>query len=204
METPNYPPNNEASKKGKDQDKKLERVTSSEPVRKKKSIRKQFTETFIAGNAKSAIHYALLDILLPAAQDMVIGAVETLVRGDSPRRGGFRSSVQQQLGHIQYNQMQRPSRLSSSQRVLSRQARGQHNFDEIVLESRTEAEEVIDRLFDIVRQYDVASVAELYTLVGINSAHTDHKWGWTNLAGAGVSRVRGGYLLDLPNPHPLD
>lgn len=86
---------------------------------------------------------------------------------------------------------------------MSRQARAQHNFDEIVLQSRTEAEEVVDRLFEVVSRYGSASVADLYELVGLSSTHTDNKWGWDDLQGAGVSRVRGGFLLDLPEPEPL-
>jgi hypothetical protein len=72
-----------------------------------------------------------------------------------------------------------------------------------VLDQRAEAEEVIDRLFDVVSRYGSASVADLYELVGLDSTHTDHKWGWEELTGAGVSRIRGGYLLDLPEPEPL-
>jgi hypothetical protein len=87
---------------------------------------------------------------------------------------------------------------------LSREARAKHNFDEIVLNSRVEAEEVIDRLYDVVSRYESASVADLYELVGLSSTHTDHKWGWTDIRGAGVQRVRDGYLLDLPSPEPLD
>lgn len=87
---------------------------------------------------------------------------------------------------------------------MSRQARSRHDFDEVVLTSRTEAEEVIDRLFEVVSRYGTATVADLYELVGITGTHTDNKWGWTDLRGAGVSRVRGGYLLDLPEPQPLD
>jgi len=44
---------------------------------------------------------------------------------------------------------------------------------------------------------------QTYELVGLDSTHTDHKWGWEELTGAGVSRIRGGYLLDLPEPEPL-
>jgi hypothetical protein len=72
-----------------------------------------------------------------------------------------------------------------------------------VLTSRAEAEDVIDRLFDLVGKYDTASVADLYELVGFDSAHTDYKWGWTDLRGAGVAKVREGYLLDLPDPTPI-
>ena len=86
---------------------------------------------------------------------------------------------------------------------MSRQARARHDFDEIVLDSRVEAEAVIDRLFDLVSRYESATVADLYEIVGLSSTHIDHKWGWTDLRGAGVSRIRDGYLLDLPEPHSL-
>lgn len=209
MVNPDFPPNSEASKLGRTDDKNITRVTSGDAVRRKRSLRKQFLGTFIAGTPKAAFSYVLMDVLLPAAQDMVAEAFgqfgEKLFRGASRRHSsGGSTPYSGPTGFVQYNRQTTASRLTGPQRAMSRQARAQHNFDEIVLESRAEAEAVIDRLFDLVRQYDTASVADLYELVGFPSAHTDHKWGWTNLSGAGVSRVRGGYLLDLPDPHPLD
>jgi hypothetical protein len=209
MDHPEYPPNSEASKR-EPEDKNIERVTSGEVVRKKKSLRKQFSETFVAGDARSAVRYVLLDVLLPAAKDMIVEAgaqgIEKLIFGDSRRYRGSSPPQSGPTGYVSYNRYSGPMRsiMSSSQRVMSRQARARHDFDEIVLESRTEAEEVIDRLFDLVSRYESATVADLYELVGLASSHTDHKWGWTDLRGAGVSRVRGGYLLDLPDPHPLN
>lgn len=70
--------------------------------------------------------------------------------------------------------------------------------------TRVEAEEVIDRMFDLVSQYEMVTVADLYDLVGLANNYTDEKWGWTDIRGAGVSRIKGGYLLDLPRPEPLD
>ena len=87
---------------------------------------------------------------------------------------------------------------------MSRRARSQHDFDEVILDSRVEAEEVIDKLYEVVSRYGSATVMDLYELVGLPSSHTDNKWGWTSLRGAGVSRAHGGYLLDLPEPQPLD
>jgi hypothetical protein len=89
-------------------------------------------------------------------------------------------------------------------RTLSRGSRARHSFDEIVIQSRPEAEEVLDRLYDLISKYELARVSDLYSLTGFESSHTDYKWGWTELTGSGVSRVRsGGYLLDLPEPEPL-
>ncbi len=209
MENSEFPPNSEASKREIIYDKEVKRVTTGEVVRKKKSLRKQFSETFVAGDAKSAIRYVVLDVLLPAAKDMIVEAgsqgIEKLIFGESRRRGST-SPQSGATGYVQYNRMSgiMGSRLPSAQRALSRQARARHDFDEIVLESRTEAEEVIDRLFDLVSRYESATIADLYELVGLTAAHTDNKWGWTDLRGAGVSRTRAGYLLDLPDPQPLD
>ena len=205
---PEFPPNSEVSKQKQEKD--IQQVTKGEVVRKKRSLRKRFSESFVAGDAKSAIGYAVMDILLPAARDMVIdvieGGVEKLFRGDTYRRRGSTIPQSGPTGYVNYSRYSGPmggSRYSSPERVMSRQARARHDFDEIVLDSRVEAEEVIDRLFDLVSRYESASVADLYELVGLASNHTDHKWGWTDIRGAGVTRSRDGYLLDLPEPQPI-
>ena len=207
MNNSEFPPNSEVSKKGISDAKNISPVVTGSAVRRKKSLRKQFKETFVAGDAKTAISYVIFEVLLPAAKDMVVEAgsqgIEKLIFGESRRRGSTRPPSGP-TGHIQYNRYSSPSRLSGPERALSRQARARHNFDEIVLDNRSEAEEVIDQLFDMVSRYDAASVADLYTLVGLSHTHTDNKWGWTDLSGSGVSRIRGGYLLDLPEPEPLD
>lgn len=218
MDTPEFPPNSQASKKGVKNVKNLSPVVSGTATRRRKSLRKQFRETFVAGDARTAVHYVLFDVLLPSAKDTLVDAVasgfERWVFGEGRRRGSTRPQSGP-TGYVNYNRMMGPyssdysgspvmSRLSGHQRALSRRARARHDFDEIVLTERHEAEEVIDRLFDLVSQYESASVAELYELVGLGSNHTDTKWGWTDLTGAGITRIRGGFLLDLPEPEFLD
>ena len=208
MEHSEFPPNSDVSKREVIEDRGLQRVTTGEPVRRRKSLRKRFQEVFVAGDVKTAVSYTVFDVLLPAARDMVIESVqqgiEKLILGDSRRRG---STLPQSgpYGHVDYRRISMGrSPMTSAQRVMSRQARARHDFDEIILDSRAEAEEVIDQLLEVVSRYDAATVADLYELVGLASTHQDHKWGWTDLRGAGVSRARGGYLLDLPDPYPLD
>jgi len=207
MEIPDYPPNSDASKRQAQEDKNIKRVTSDEPIRRKKSLGKQFKETFVAGDAKTAVRYVMFDVLIPAAKDMIAEAgtqgIEKLIFGDTRRRGSTPPQAGP-TGYVSYNRYAMGNRQTAPQRVLSRQARARHDFDEIVLVSRVEAEEVIDKLYEVVSRYGAATVADLYELVGSPGTHTDNKWGWTNLRGAGVSRTRGGFLLDLPEPEPLD
>lgn len=87
---------------------------------------------------------------------------------------------------------------------MSRAARATHNFDEIILPTRREAEEVLNFLFDLLTRYDTVSISDLYELVGETGQFTDEKWGWNDLTGASVTRVRDGYLLNLPRPVTID
>lgn len=203
-----FPPN---SKRTRQEPKKVERVTSADAVRRKKPLGRQFRETFFGGDARTASQYVFLNVLIPSAKEMIVevgqSMIERIVYGEhrtARRRGGPPSGA---MGHVNYRGISsgsRPDDRPPMPRSVSRQSRARHNFDEIVLSSRPDAEEVLDRMFDLLSQYEQASVADLYELVGLEVTHTDHKWGWTDLHGAHVERLRsGGYLLDLPDPEPL-
>lgn len=198
-----FPPNRKTA-----EDKKVEQVTKGKVVQKKKSLRKQFAEVFVGGDAKTATQYTIFEVMIPAARDMIYEAVSEGFRNlmfGSTGGGRRRGASPPQAGPTGYQAYQKmyASNQSSPQRAISRTSRARHNFDEIVLESRKEAEIVLDNLYDILNKYDVVSVSDLYSLVGVQAQHTDQKWGWTTLQGAGVTRLRDGYLLDLPDPQPL-
>jgi len=204
-----FPPNSHKAKAdATPTDKRVEQVTSASAKRRKKSLGKQFKSTFVAGDIQSATHYVFFQVLLPSAKDMFVEAVssgiEKVIYGEArpgPRRGGMRPPSGPQ-GHIAYNRMGGAPNPRAPQ--ISQQSRARNNFDEIVLDSRTEAEEVLERLFELTSKYEAATLADLYALVGIDARHTDYKWGWRSLEGAHVSRIRtGGYLLDLPDPEEL-
>lgn len=192
--------------------KKVEKVAVGDVVRRKRSLGKRFKETFVGGNAKGVWEYVTLDVLIPAAKNMFADAfsegMERMIFGESrssSRRGGYRPGSQGGNGYVSYNRYSASSpRQEERTPTVSRRGRAAHDFDEIILGTRVEAEEVIDRLFDLVSQYELATVADLYTLVGVAGHYTDEKWGWTSLPGAGVTHVRNGYLLDLPKPEPID
>lgn len=192
--------------------KKVERVVVGDVKRRKKPLGKRVVEVFIGGNANNVWSYVAFDVLIPAAKEMVSEAVsqgiERMLFGDSSSRRGGRSRGASP-GYVSYN------RFSNStppwkrdeprpQPSMSKRGRATHNFDEIILATRVEAEEVIDRLFDLISRYETATVSDLYEMVGVSGDFTDEKWGWTDLRGADVTRIRGGYLLDLPRPEPLD
>lgn len=208
----NYPANSHkaregsaSSKESKAPEQRAQKVVTGEVVKRKKPLGKKIAETFAGDDAQNVGQYILFDVIIPAAKSMISDAVsqgiERMLFGDSKRRttnGGSRP------GYTSYNKMYSRDSDRTDGRSISRRARAAHDFDEIILTSRGEAEEVLDRLTDLIENYDVATVSDLYDLVGITGSFTDDKWGWTSLAGAGVSRVREGYLLNLPKTQPID
>jgi hypothetical protein len=153
----NFPPNSKKAQEGaREAPPRVERVTSGEAKRRRKPLGKQFKSVFFGGDAKSAGEYVFLHVLIPAIQDMIIDAgqtiVERVVRGETKTRR--RGPVHGGQGYVSYNQQfNRPPDIEGRARPISRRARARHDFDDIVLSSRAEAEEVIDRLFDLINRF---------------------------------------------------
>lgn len=215
----NYPPNSKKSQeearsrseKPAPEEKKVKKVISGEAVQRKKSLGRKIKETFTGDDMHSVGTFIVYDILVPSIKTMLSDVLnqgaDRMLFGDSrsrrvqPQRGGSRYT-----SDIRYDRMSHPAGRAgeSDRRDLSPRARANHDFNEVVLASRGEAEEVLDRLVDLIREYDVATVSDLYELVGITGSFADQKWGWSDLRGARVENVRGGFLLNLPRTRPID
>jgi hypothetical protein len=202
---------NPPPKDGEDEkaDKVILKVVTGEVVRRRKPLGNRFLETFFGGDVKGVTDYVIKDVLLPAAKDMIADAVNEGIqrmifgsdKGPTNRRGSNRSTN----GPVNYSRYSPTSKTQRDEpRNISRRARASHDFDEIILATRTEATDVIHSLDDLIGRYGIASVAELYELVGISSSHTDEKWGWTSMDRADITRTRSGYLLNLPATEPID
>jgi|SRR5688572_21389640 len=197
-----------------EQEKKVESVVTNIVEKRKKSLFKRFTEIFIGGDSKSVVQYVFSEVLIPQAKDMITEAAssgfERLIYGESrpPRRSPGRGNTGYSSGPTNYTRYavrgnnpigragaedRRPVHLGRSQTI-----------DDILLATRIEAETVLDRLYDLLKEYESASVADLYSLVGLTSSYVDQKWGWMDLHGSQVRRVRDGYILELPRTVSLD
>lgn len=181
----------------------VEKVIEGEVVRRKKPLTKRFKETFFSGDMSEVWRTIVVDVMVPQAKDMILDIVsqgaERAIYGEVRARGSRSSS----RNYTPYNRYS-ANMPKNEPRTISSRARAAHNFDEVVLPTRPEAEDVIERLYDLVSKYDFATVADLYSLVGIKPNYTDEKWGWTDLRGLGATRIKGGYLIDIPRPEPID
>lgn len=158
--------------------------------------------------------YILWDVLLPAAKstisDIISNGIEMVLYGEpGTKRRGSRLHRDRDRSYVSYNSMyDRPGRRSRQQQEEKPGGRGRgrsrHQFDDIIIESKPEAEEVLTVLVEAIEMYESCAVADLYEAVGLPTDFTDHKWGWFNLSSAYVKRDRFGYSLVLPKPEPLE
>jgi len=190
-----------------EQKERVGRVAQGQVIRRKKSLGRRAFDMF-GGDARNAGEF-IVTALIEAAKDAVVdgftGGIERMVFGEAsgrrPRRAGggmFTSGVQRP--HTNYQQ---PTTIR--QPTLSPRGRANFQFDEILLESRVEGDEIIATMIERIEQYGAATVRDLYDALGVESKWTEEKYGWTDLGYARVHRARGGgYLLDLPKPEPLE
>lgn len=202
------------SKKDREKSEKLEKkevveqVVTGTVIEKPKGIGYKFKTVFLGGDAKQVAMYVSTDVILPAVRnlivDMVTKGMENLVYGNRGygRRGPSINYSTSRFSDPRYaSPISRPydsARPSFAPPALPRGRQNRHDMNDIILETREEADIVIERLDDILSKYDVASLADLNAMLGLEGSHIDNKWGWTNLAGSGVRQTRQGFLLDLP------
>lgn len=192
----NYKPNSHRSKEAAAEAKK-----EIKPIAKAKTKKKnKLVDTFISEDAQNIKSYVLMDVLVPAIKkavsDIVTDGISMLLYGDTSH-GGRRSSNSSHVNYTRYSSDRRDDRGSSYRNT-------RYSHDDVILETRGEAEEVLDRMCELIDTYGVVSVADMYDLVGITCNYTDNKYGWTNLRNAEPVRVRDGYMLRLPKAGPID
>lgn len=180
-------------------EKKVEKVVTGKVTVKKKTAFSKFADSLIQEDIGSIRTYIFGDVLIPAVKklikDTVTNGIDMLLYGSaggsSRDRGGS--------SRISY------TRYSDRDRSTAREVRATYDYDDVIFESRAEAEEVLCKMDELIAVYRWASVADYYDLCDIQGTYTDNKYGWSNLRGASVIRTYGGgYTIKLPKAIPLD
>ena len=193
----NYPSN---SHKAREEvaEKKVEKVVSGKTSTKKKSGMRKLSDTFLSEDVSNVKSYIFSEVLLPAAKklvsDIVTNGINMLLYGEIKNKKGNSSKV----SYSRYYD-------DRSRDYRSPVVRNNFDYDEIIFETRGDAEAVLDAMYDILNQYKVVSVAELYDLASITTHnYTCNNYGWIDLRGSSVVRVRDGYILKLPRALAID
>lgn len=178
-------------------EKKVEKITQGAVRTRKKSVGKKMRDIFINEDANTIKSYILMDVIIPEIKEVIMETVNVILFGGTKpgRKKGNNS-------YVSYSSYSSPSYKQSKQ-VEKRNT--VNDFNDVIFESRGEAEEVLSALIDVIEDYESATVADLYDLVGITGNFTDNKYGWHDLTNSSVSRARGGgYIINLPRAIYID
>lgn len=182
-------------------EKKIQQITTGKVRVKKKSEMSKFKDVFISEDVSNVKSYIFMDVLVPAVKkaisDIVRDGIDMILYGDTKRSN--RSSNASYVSYRDYSNRDRRDDCRSGSRN-----RSGYSYDDIILETRGEAEDVLTRMDELIETYGVVSVADMYDLVGKTCNYTDNKYGWKNIRTAEPIRVRDGYMLKLPKAGPID
>ena len=183
-------------------EKKVEKVIAGTVKSKKKGELQKFADVFISEDVGKVKSYILMDVLIPAFKkaisDIVTNGIDMILYGEAgPTKKNTPGSK------VSYRSYYDRGNDRKDDRHDNDRTRSGYSYDDIILDNRGEAEDVLSSMDELVSTYGLVSVADLYDLVGITGNYTDNKYGWTNLQSASVVRVREGYMLKLPKALPL-
>lgn len=199
-----YQPNSHRSKElaaeaSREKERKIEKVVTGK-VKTKSNNARHLANIFISEDAGNVKSYLFLDVFVPALKklisDVVRDGVDMLLYGKSQ---GNRSSGSKVSYRSYYDSGSSNRRENSDTRVRSR-----FDYDDLIFDSRGEAEAVRKKMEDVVDRYGFVSVADMYDMADLTAPYTASKYGWTSVRNSEVVRINGGYIIKLPSVVPLD
>ena len=201
MSDVNYKPNSHRFREEQKQEKKKpEKAIKGAVKTKKKNEIHKFTDVFISEDINNVKSYVLMDVLVPAIKkaisDIVTNGIDMILYGET----GHTTKKRSGSGYVSYRDYseRRDSRHSDVR------SRGRFDYNDLVFESRGDAEVVLRQMYDMLDMYGVVTVGDMYDIAGETAPYTAEKYGWMGLTNADVKRISDGYIIKLPRAMPID
>jgi hypothetical protein len=175
-------------------EKKLDKVVTGAAKKKKKSEARRFLNIFAPDDAENVKSSILSDVIVPGVKAAIADVISIVLFGDTGRIGS-RKSGGSRIAYQKYYDDRRDDRREYGR---PRAAVG-FEYDDIIFETRGDADLVLDQLESAIAKYEVASVADLYDLAGVTCRnYTANRYGWSDIQSAKVVRTSEGYVIRLP------
>lgn len=179
-------------------------IEGDEFVSRKRPLGKKLGDVLFNGDIQDVKSYVISDVLIPAIKetifDMVNKGLDMVLFG-----GSTRSSSKSNQTYISYNNYSNTTnRRTQETRTRTRRLDDRLDEEELIFRERGPAELVLEKMRIIFEDYHIVTKADLNDILNRTGNFTDNNWGLTDMTGAGVERVRGGYLLKLPRWKHLD
>lgn len=179
-------------------------------IKRRKSLGARFKQTFMGGDFRTAAMYVGAAVLIPALKNLIYDMINEGSRRviyDDPSARGRRGHAGYST-HTNYNNPMSRERLPDprypSNDPRSRPSQGErYRVETLLFTNKDDADNVLERMMDVIDQYKVIGVDDLYQMLGWQSTYVDSKWGWTNLVNSNIRQTREGFIVELPDPEPI-
>lgn len=135
--------------------------------------------------------YLLSDVLVPnikrLIQELVTSGINQLLYGNDYKPSKSSNST----SRVSYNNF-------SNQTVNQPKRLKGNDIIEIEVDTYTDSQNVIYQLQALVDQYNQATIADLYDLVGIDGDFTDNNYGWKDLTRVSVIPYGRKFIIRMP------
>lgn len=170
---------------------------------RKKSFGRKLSEVFISEDPKVVGKTVFEEHIVPSFLNLIVdafeSAVEMLLLGKlNARRTKGSNGVIVAYDAISSNRHKQITR-SPNKSV--------YDVMDVVFEDRGKASFVLDTLIEYVDRYDRATVHDFYDACGVTAPedtnYNDTYYGWKDLRGATINKVREGWAISMPEPQQL-
>jgi len=160
----------------------------------------KFIKLFLPKDINEIKKDIITEVIIPSSKEFLNEVWNTFLWGKSGQKSSSRSTGVKQV--ISYNSGFFDRREPVSQRPITFPT-SPLEYEQFIFPTRADAESVIDGLSYYLSQSGMATLQDLYDLVGKTCPYTYEKYGWRDISTVHIERVRNGYALKLPPAKPL-
>lgn len=195
--------NKEKEEQAKREEHRVQKVVYGK-VKTKRNEGRKLANIFISEDAGQVKSYVIMDVLVPAIKkaisDIVTDGVDMILYGEKSGKGNRAGGGTTRVSYRNYYDDHK-----GDSRDRYRDLRERFDYDDLVFESRSQAEQVRDEMFNMIDRYGMVTVADMYDAAGLVAPFTSNKYGWTSLRTSEIVRTRSGdYMIKLPKAMPID
>lgn len=173
------------------------------------STGKKVKDAFIQKDGKTIRDYAFFDVFIPGVKrtiyDLVTRIFGMALFGDkgSSSPGGYDyarpyQQVSYRVGESPYRQYNNAPQTQNRQPALTG-----YEYENWVFTNRGDVEAVLNQLTDMIEEYGVVTIVDLYDSVGKTAPYTADNFGWKTMNGCEPKLCSGGWRLSMTRPSPI-
>ena len=174
------------------------------------STGKKVKDAFIQKDGKTIRDYAFFDVFIPSVKRTIYDLITKMFgmalfgdKGTSSGSGPYDyarpyQQVSYRVGGDTYRPYSQPAPAQRPQPQLTG-----YEYESWVFSNRGDAEAVLNQLTDMIEEYGIATIVDLYDSVGKTAPYTADNFGWRSMNGCEPKLCSGGWRLSMTKPSPI-